>query len=370
MKSKKKILILVPFSSGICGVWQRAKIEAIEFKKRGHDVRIFSSNATKGSKEKANKKELYHGIKIKRFHYIKLGGESYFNWNFEKDAIKFNPDIIIAHNYRQIHTEKALRIAKKIKAKCFLVTHAPFIKNRPLIPRIIVAIKDLINPLNKFDKVITISKWEIPTLLKLGCKREKIIHIPNAIPSEFFLQKKEIELKKILYLGRIHPRKDIELLMKSFNNSNLKKGYELEIVGPREGEYYKTLINLKNKLKFKANFSGPIFDLEKKIKKYDSAEIFVLPSKFEPFGIVFLEAMARGKVIIATNTQGANELIERNKSGIIFQIGNEDQLKNIFNNLLPNQSEKFKKNLKSGAEKRAKQFEISKIVDKWEKLFF
>ncbi|MBT3394985.1 glycosyltransferase family 4 protein [archaeon] len=370
MKSKKKILILVPFSAGICGVWQRAKIEAIEFKKRGHDVKIFSSNATKGSKEKANKKELYQGIEIKRFPYIKLGGESYFNWNFEKDATQFNPDIIIAHNYRQIHTEKALKIAKKIKAKCYLVTHAPFIKNRPLIPRIVVAIKDLINPLNKFDKVITISKWEIPTLLRLGCKRENIAHIPNAIPSRFFSQKKEKEQKKILYLGRIHSRKDIEILMKSFNNSNLRNTYELEIVGPREGKYYETLINLKNRLKLKANFSGPIFDLKKKIEKYDSAEIFVLPSKFEPFGIVFLEAMARSKVIVATNTQGANELIERNKSGIIFQIGNEEQLRNIFNNLSTDNSSKFKKILKNGAKERAKQFEISKIVDKWENLFF
>ena len=80
--------------------------------------------------------------------------------------------------------------------------------------------------------------------------------------------------------------------------------------------------------------------------------------------------MARSKVIVATNTQGANELIERNKSGIIFQIGNEEQLRNIFNNLSTDNSSKFKKILKNGAKERAKQFEISKIVDKWENLFF
>jgi len=44
----------------------------------------------------------------------------------------------------------------------------------------------MLHKVNKFDKVITISKWEIPFLLRLGCKREKIVHIPNSIPEEFF----------------------------------------------------------------------------------------------------------------------------------------------------------------------------------------
>ena len=127
---KKKILILSNYSAGVCGVWQRAKVEAVEFKKRGYDVYVYSSNATKGNNKIAAPEEIYNGVKIKRFPYKALGGESYMRWKFENHAIKLKPDIIIAHNYRHIHTEKAIKIAKKIKAKCYLITHAPFIENR------------------------------------------------------------------------------------------------------------------------------------------------------------------------------------------------------------------------------------------------
>ncbi len=291
-------------------------------------------------------------------------------WNFEEYAIRLKPDIIIAHNYRHIHTTKALKIKKLLKrqginCKIFLVTHAPFVKNRPFVPRMIVKIKDFFNNLNKFDKVITISKWEIPILLKLGCKRDKIVHIPNSIPNEFFIQKKSKQQKKVLYLGRIHPRKDIATLMKGFKDSNLEKDYKLEIVGLREKDYYQKLLVLKDKLNLNVTFTEPIFNLKEKIKKIDSTEIMVLPSKFEPFGIVFLESMARGKITIASNTQGARELIQDKKDGFIFNIGDYVGLREILNNV------KGKKliDIKKQAIIFAKKFKVSKSIDKWEELF-
>jgi len=370
----EKILILTHYSAGICGVWQRAKVEAIEFKKRGYDVYVFSSNATKGNNDLAEPEEIYKGVKIKRFPFKALGGESYMKWNFEKDAIKLSPDIIIAHNYRHIHTIKALKIKNILKkqgknCKVFLVTHAPFVENRAFFPKMVVKIKDYFNNLNEFDKVITISKWEIPLLLKLGCKKEKILHISNSIPDEFFTQEKSKEEKKVLYLGRIHPRKDIETLMKGFKNSDLEKTHQLEIVGLKEEEYYQQLLNLKDKLNLKVTFTEPIFDLAEKIKKIDSAEIMVLPSKFEPFGIVFLEAMARGKIVIASKTQGSEELIVEGINGLKFDVGNFSQLKNILNEMNLKKSEKLKKSLKENAPVFAKQFQVSKIIDKWEELF-
>jgi len=367
---KKKILILSNYSAGICGVWQRAKVEAVELKKRGHDVYVFSSNATKASNQLASSEEVYKGVIIKRFPFKILGGESYMRWNFEKQALKLNPDIIIAHNYRHIHTSKALKIKKLLRkqgkaCKIFLITHAPFVKNRAFIQKIFVKIKDSFNNLNKFDKVITISKWEIPLLLKLGCKKDKIIHIPNSIPNEFFTQKKSKQEKKILYLGRIHPRKDIGTLMKAFKDSDLEKDYELEIIGMKEKEYFKQLLKLKEKLNIKINFSEPIFDLKEKIKKIDSAEIMVLPSIFEPFGIVFLEAMARGRITIASSTHGARELIKDKEDGFIFEVKNYLQLRNLLNKI----KNKKLTELRKQAINSAKKFQVSKVIDKWEELF-
>ena len=44
------------------------------------------------------------------------------------------------------------------------------------------------------DKIIAITRWEIPILIKLGVKKEKIAYIPNGIPDEFFKQKKVINI--------------------------------------------------------------------------------------------------------------------------------------------------------------------------------
>jgi len=130
-------------------------------------------------------------------------------------------------------------------------------------------------------------------------------------------------------------------------------------------EYFQSLLRLKEKLNLKVNFSEPVFDLKEKIKKIDSAEIIVLPSIFEPFGIVFLESMARGKITIASKTQGARELIKDKEDGFIFEVRNYLQLRDILNKM------KGKKltELKKQAINSAKKFQVSKIIDKWEKLF-
>ena len=128
-----RILELTHFSQGACGVWARAREEALRLCRRGYEVVVFSSNAIKGKEGFAKRDDNIDNVKIKRFPFVKLGGESFMSWNFQKEALKFYPDIIIAHNYRQLHTTRALKIAKKIKesgkeCRVFLVTHAPFVE--------------------------------------------------------------------------------------------------------------------------------------------------------------------------------------------------------------------------------------------------
>jgi glycosyltransferase involved in cell wall biosynthesis len=189
-----KILELCDFSAGICGVWNRVREESVRLKERGYDVLVLSSNLTKGNDKIAEQEDEIKGVKIKRFSAKKLGGESFMSWfskETEREIINFKPDIIIAHSYRHPHTIKALRIGKKIGAKVFLVTHAPFARerNRTVIQNIIVLFYDMFigkKTINNFDKVIAISKWEKTYLVKLGLEEEKIVYIPNGIPEEFF----------------------------------------------------------------------------------------------------------------------------------------------------------------------------------------
>jgi len=64
------------------------------------------------------------------------------------------------------------------------------------------------------------------------------------------------------------------------------------------------------------------------IKEYHRADIFVLPSLTEPFGIVCLEALTCGLATIASNTHGPSKIINDNVDGLLFETNNKEDLKN------------------------------------------
>jgi hypothetical protein len=64
-----KILELTNYSAGICGVWQRVRQESLGFSKLVHEVRVFSSNATKGSEEISSQSDSIGSISIQRFPF-------------------------------------------------------------------------------------------------------------------------------------------------------------------------------------------------------------------------------------------------------------------------------------------------------------
>ena len=121
-----KILEVCTFSAGGCGVWARVKRESSLLAKAGHKVQIFTTNKEKGTWRNVLLKDTYEQVPIQRFPAWKLGGESFMFWKFTKEAKAFHPDLIIVHSYRHTHTTQALKIAKELKCKVFLVTHAPF----------------------------------------------------------------------------------------------------------------------------------------------------------------------------------------------------------------------------------------------------
>jgi glycosyltransferase involved in cell wall biosynthesis len=333
-----KILELTHFSEGACGVWVRAREEAIRLAEKGHEILILSSNAVKGKDNTAPKEERIKKIKIKRFPYKMIGGESFMYWNFKKEALKFSPDAIITHNYRQIHALEALKIAnilrkKGKKCEVFLVTHAPFVEGnitRSFKDALAVKFYDfLIGPLtiNKFTKILTISNWEKPYLIKMGTKENKIQYIPNGIPEEFFKQKKSPTEHKILFLGRISVKKKLDTLVKAMQYVKDKK-IKLEIVGPQEKGYADYIISLVKKLYLqdRIKFSSPVYDVKKKIQKIDSAKLFVLPSRVEGMPQSLIEAMAREKTVIGSDSIAIRDLIKDKSNGYLFQFNNPKDL--------------------------------------------
>ncbi len=356
-----RIAILCPYSyPSACGVWNRVYNISKELIKRGYDVHVFSSNIIKGTNKKSSNYEVYEGIKIHRFPVrFKFGNALYFN--FKKKLLKLKPDIIHTHVYRHPHSTLAPKLSKKLKAKCFLTTHAPFVDKRlrSLLLNLFVWFYDKFlskKILNSYDKVIAISKWEIPYLRKLGCRKDKIIHIYNGIPKE--LLKIPIKIRKpktVLYLGRISPIKNLELILRIANKF---KNLNFKIVGPIENGYdFKA--NLRN-----VNIIDKIYNLKDEINYLKNSDIFILPSKREAIPTVLLEAMGAGKLVISSYTKGGKELINKDR-GFLFE--NEDSLIKKLNYVIKNYKKLIK--IRKNARKFAENLSWDKICKKLERLY-
>ena len=379
---KLKILELTNYSAGGCGVGARVLQEA-EMLSKKHDVHIFSSYYEKGTNKICSAEETKGKVKIKRFPALQPGlgilkyipgGQSYMFWRFQKEALEFKPDVIIAHAYRHPHTTQAIKIAKKLGAKLFLVTHAPFLPERhlrkTLSEKLSVWFYDhLIAPitLNKFDKIIAITPWEIPILEKIGVKKEKIVLIPNGLKEEFFKNKaKSKEQSIILFMGRISPIKDLETLILSINYIK-DKTIKINIIGPAEPQYLAKLKSLikENNLYSRVKITDKVYTRKEQIENLDSSKIYVLPSKSEAMPQTLIEAMARGKIVIASNNRGSSAIVQDRKTGYLFQVGNAQNLaEKIDLALSANQN-----NLKNAAKAYVKQFHWDILIKKLESLF-
>ena len=98
----------------------------------------------------------------------------------------------------------------------------------------------------------------------------------------------------------------------------------------------KRLVELSKKLKVndRVIFTGEIVDNEK-LSGLDASEIFIMPSEWEAFGIVILEAMARGNAIISTKNEGALFLVKK-ENGLLYNFGDLKKLEESINVLYKN----------------------------------
>ncbi len=367
-----KILYTCSYSAGISGVWNRVENLAKNLKK--HKIFILSSDIIPHSTKKSKHYEKKENIEFYRFPVKRKISENslvFIGKAFSDTIRKIKPDIIDCQTYRHPEATLALSVANKLKIPCIITTHAPFVKPE-IRGRILAFFADVYDfvigkrILNKYSKIIAITKWELPFLRKLGVKPDKILYIPNGIPDRFFVGRTAKKKKSVLFLGRITKVKDLETLLKAFSVvENKDKEARLQLVGPLDKDYGLKLISLIKKLRIKnVEFKPPVFDLDKKIKLFQEADIFVLPSRREGMPQSLIEAMASNCKVIASDIEACRELINSRK-GLLFRTGDEKDLAEKILYCLKNPMAKQKKAAKFFAEK----FRWSRIAGEMEKVY-
>lgn len=175
--------------------------------------------------------------------------------------------------------------------------------------------------LNKTDIVFASGELQEKLVRKLGYNGVVLKYggcgILNYQPQPKF--KPRIFVKHFLYVGRLSPEKNIDLIILVFNEM---PQLELTIIGTGEDfNRYKSLS------KPNIHFLGSI-DNAKLPQYYQNSDCLLLPSKSEPWGLVVEEALNNGCPVIVSDMVGCSEdLVVNYNSGIIFESGNKTKLR-------------------------------------------
>lgn len=150
--------------------------------------------------------------------------------------------------------------------------------------------------------------------------RQPVCILPNGIDLPPLEQGTRDGRRQLLFLGRIHPQKGVEVLLRAWQVVAPRfPEWELRVVGPEEGGHLARMQALAAQLRLeRIEFPGPVYG-EDKLRAFRQASLFVLPTHSENFGMAVAEALAAGTPVIVTQgapwprlaEQGAGWWIER-----------------------------------------------------------
>ena len=133
-------------------------------------------------------------------------------------------------------------------------------------------------------------------------------------------------VKKFLYVGRLSPEKNLTLLIETFGRL---PSLSLSIVGFGPDEE-----KLRKAAKGNIKFFGAIPNREL-YRVYQDHDVFILPSKSEPWGLVVEEALNNGLPVIVSNKVGcAEEIVIDGKNGFVFDLDKPDSLQETIEKVL------------------------------------
>lgn len=168
---------------------------------------------------------------------------------------------------------------------------------------------------HRMNLIFPMSKWLADSFVRdFGVVAEKVIPVGAGInlPRVLDIRNKSYDAPRILFVGKDFKRKGGEDLLKAFQlvRKEIKEA-ELTIIGPELESVPENVRCLG--FVSKTRNEG----LAKLLAEYERASVFVMPSLYEPFGIVFAEAMAHRLPCIGTNICAMSEIIQHGKTGYV-----------------------------------------------------
>lgn len=301
--------------------------------------------------------EMVDGIRVLRY-----GSRDLFNFSVPRlyrNFIKENSVDIVIDDINKI----PFYTPKFVKHPILAISHHFFGKSIIVEAGIVKGLyvlfaEHLVNSVYKSTPFAVVSQSTYEEFIQRGFPKENFRIITNAIDHTEFQFKhnsKTTNEYRIAYFGRLKKYKRVDHLFYAFHK--FAKEYpnsKLDIIGSGDFEPYLKKLAQKLNIQDKTSFYGFVQDEQKK-KLLMDVDVVVNTSQKEGWGITNIEANACGTPVISANVPGLRDSVKNYQSGLLYEFGNIDDLKNKLIELLTNQQLYVK--MQNGAIDWAKSFD-------------
>ncbi len=282
---------------------------------------------------------------------------NYSSKNFERMITNFNVAGMVKKHLSNgkldlLHSHGGLIQMAATEAK--IDTHLPLVMtahstevNRPIPDMLSVVMEQ--NVVDKVDRFIAVSKYMRRELNQtFDIDYSKITVIPNGVDTTVFKHREADDIRRkyqldnrfvVLFVGRDDPQKGVRYLVNA-----VKKLAEqipeimLVMVGQQDIYNDKHILCLQH------------VSRSELVRLYSLSDVFVLPSVYEPFGIVLLEAMSCETPCIGIRTGGMPDIIDHNRTGLLVGPGSDEGLSDAIARLYDDPETRYRMG-KKGREK-------------------
>ena len=260
----------------------------------------------------------------------------------------FQPDFVVINGYVGVEQVTAIRYCKKKKIPFAIESDTPLHIPSSPIKAILkkLYLKRLLS--SKYCYAFPGGTLQKENFLYYGVPEEKCFIMPMSISEARLLKaagelptKEELKAKfglqgkkVFLFVGRLTEVKNVALLINAFAVlKKQEKNVALCIVG--DGNLADELKKQVESLRCEDVMFAGYVGFPQNVEYYKMADVFVLPSLHEPWGLVVNEAMIMGMPIIASSKVGCRkDLVKEGENGFVFEDGDEKGLTQAMDNIL------------------------------------
>jgi glycosyltransferase involved in cell wall biosynthesis len=286
--------------------------------------------------------------------------EWFYAWQLEilyKRAKQQNgtPDVIYSHYLH--NTLKAIPLRKKYNIPIVAMEHWSQMAYTPIPKNTISTAKRVYASI---DQLLTVS-----SALKINIEKQigvNSIVVPNMVGKEFHYAKQNKTESKTIQLittGRLIPEKHFDMLIQAIANiSSLPLKLCIIGNGAEKDKLQKlvTKLHLEDRVQLLGHKSK-----QEIVALLQESDIFVLPSQSETFGVAYIEALACGLPIIATDCGGPRDIVTSN-NGLLVPINNQQALEQAIIQVSNNLSSYNKKAIAEDCQNRFSSNNVAKHI--------